>query len=126
MKQFMDDNFLLQTKTAEFLYHEHAKKLPIIDYHCHLIPQEVGDDKQYENITQAWLYGDHYKWRAMRSNGIAERLCTGDATDREKFDAWAATMPNMLTNQPFSLWQPVTQASQPLAHLLESISMPQR
>ncbi len=103
MKQFMDDNFLLQTKTAELLYHEHAKKLPIIDYHCHLIPQEVGDDKQYENLTQAWLYGDHYKWRGMRSNGIDEKYCTGDASDYEKFEKWAETVPMTLRN-PLYHW----------------------
>lgn len=103
MKKFMDDNFLLQTKTAEKLYHEHAKKFPIIDYHCHLIPQEVGDDKQYENITQAWLYGDHYKWRGMRSNGVNERYCTGDASDWEKFEKWAETVPMTIRN-PLYHW----------------------
>lgn len=103
MKQFMDDNFLLETKTAEILYHEHAKKMPIIDYHCHLIPQQIADDIQFENITQAWLYGDHYKWRAMRSNGIDERYCTGDASDFEKFEKWAETVPMTLRN-PLYHW----------------------
>jgi glucuronate isomerase len=103
MKQFMDDNFLLQTKTAETLYHEHAKKMPIIDYHCHLIPQQIADDIQFENITQAWLYGDHYKWRAMRSNGIDERYCTGNASDFEKFEKWAETVPMTLRN-PLYHW----------------------
>jgi glucuronate isomerase len=101
MKPFLDDNFLLKTKTAEYLYHEHAKKLPIIDYHCHLIPQQIGDDHQFQNITQAWLYGDHYKWRAMRTNGIDEKYCTGDASDYEKFEKWAETVPNTLRNPLF-------------------------
>ena len=103
MKPFMDDNFLLETKTAEYLYHEHAKKMPIIDYHCHLIPQQIGDDIQFANLTQAWLYGDHYKWRAMRSNGIDERYCTGDATDFEKFEKWALTVPMTIRN-PLYHW----------------------
>ncbi len=103
MKKFMDDNFLLQTKTAEYLYHEHAKNLPIIDYHCHLIPKQIGDDIQFENITQAWLYGDHYKWRALRSNGINEKYITGDASDYEKFERWAQTVPNTIRN-PIYHW----------------------
>jgi len=103
MKKFMDKNFLLQTKTAEYLYHEHAKKMPIIDYHCHLIPQQIGDDIQFENITQAWLYGDHYKWRALRSNGVGEKYCTGDASDYEKFEKWAETVP-MTVRNPLYHW----------------------
>jgi glucuronate isomerase len=103
MKQFIDDNFLLETKTAEYLYHEHARKMPIIDYHCHLIPQQIADDIQFENITQAWLYGDHYKWRAMRSNGIDEKYCTGDASDYEKFEKWAETVPMTIRN-PLYHW----------------------
>ena len=86
MKNFMDDNFILQTKTAEYLYHEHAKKMPIIDYHCHLIPQQIAENTKFDNITQPWLYGDHYKWRALRTNGVAEKYCTGDASDWEKFE----------------------------------------
>ena len=88
----MDDNFLLHTKTAERLFHDIASKMPIIDYHCHLSPQEVFEDKRYDNITQVWLYGDHYKWRLMRANGIEENRITGDASDEEKFRAFAATM----------------------------------
>jgi len=103
MKKFMDENFLLQTKTAEYLFHEHAKKMPIIDYHCHLIPQQIGDDIQFENITQAWLYGDHYKWRALRSNGVEEKFCTGNASDYEKFEKWAETVPMTLRN-PLYHW----------------------
>lgn len=103
MKPFMDDNFVLETKTAQELYHDHAAKMPIIDYHCHLIPKEVGDDKIYQNLTQAWLYGDHYKWRAMRTNGTDERFCTGDASDYEKFEKWAATVPHTIRN-PLYHW----------------------
>ena len=103
MKEFMDDNFLLQTKTAEYLYHEHAKNLPIIDYHCHLVPQQIGDDIQFGNITQAWLHGDHYKWRGMRSNGIDEKYITGNASDYEKFEKWAETVPNTIRN-PLYHW----------------------
>ena len=76
MKNFMDENFLLQTETAQKLYHEHAAKMPIIDYHCHLIPQMVADDYKFKSLTEIWLGGDHYKWRAMRTNGVDERYCT--------------------------------------------------
>ena len=103
MKQFMDENFLLQTETAQKLYHEHAAKMPIFDYHCHISPKEIAEDKQFENITQIWLYGDHYKWRAMRTNGVDERYCTGDASDWEKFEKWAETVPNTLRN-PLYHW----------------------
>ena len=97
----MDENFLLQTETAQKLYHEHAAKMPIFDYHCHIPPQEVAEDKQFENITQIWLYGDHYKWRGMRTNGIAEKYITGDASDWEKFEKWAETVPFALRNPLF-------------------------
>ncbi len=100
---FIHDDFLLQTKQAQRLYHEYAEDMPIIDYHCHLNPSEVMDDIRWDNITQVWLYGDHYKWRAMRSNGIDEKYCTGDATDREKFDKFAETMPYLLRN-PMYHW----------------------
>lgn len=103
MKQFLDDNFILQTKTAERLYHDYAKGMPIIDYHSHLIPSQIAENKQFENITQAWLYGDHYKWRAMRTNGIKEQFITGHASDEEKFNAWAETVPNTLRN-PLYHW----------------------
>ena len=93
MKNFMDENFLLQTETAQKLYHEHAAKMPIIDYHCHLIPQMVADDYKFKSLTEIWLGGDHYKWRAMRTNGVDERYCTGkDTTDWEKFEKWAETV----------------------------------
>jgi glucuronate isomerase len=103
MKKFLDNNFILQTETAEYLYHEHAKKMPIIDYHSHLIPQQIAENKQFENITQPWLYGDHYKWRAMRTNGVDEKYCTGAASDWEKFQKWAETVPHALRN-PLYHW----------------------
>ena len=103
MKKFMDEDFLLQTKTAIKLYHEYAEKMPIYDYHCHLPPQEVAEDKQYDNIAECWLGGDHYKWRAMRTNGVDERFCTGDASWREKFGKWAETVPQTLRN-PLYHW----------------------
>lgn len=103
MKQFNDDNFLLSTPTARDLYHEVAEELPIIDYHCHLSPREIAEDKPFASITQLWLGGDHYKWRAMRANGIAEHFITGDASDWEKFDKWAATVPYTLRN-PLYHW----------------------
>lgn len=103
MKQFIDDNFLLHTKTAQSLYHEYAKDMPIIDYHGHLPPQQIAEDKLFENLTQIWLYGDHYKWRAMRTNGVDESFVTGDASDWEKFEQWAATVPYTLRN-PLYHW----------------------
>ncbi len=103
MKKFLDENFLLQTKTAQQLYHEFAKEMPIIDYHCHLPPEQIADDINFKNLTQAWLYGDHYKWRAMRSNGVDENYCTGNKSDYEKFEKWAATVPYTLRN-PLYQW----------------------
>lgn len=103
MKNFLDDNFLLQTETAQRLYHEYAKLMPIIDYHNHLMPDQIADDVHFENITQAWLNGDHYKWRAMRANGIDEKYITGDASDLDKFKKWAETVPNTLRN-PLYHW----------------------
>ena len=82
MKKFMDKDFLLSTETARHLFHDYAEGLPIIDYHCHLSPQEIAEDAKFENITQVWLGGDHYKWRQMRSNGVEEKYITGDAPDR--------------------------------------------
>jgi glucuronate isomerase len=103
MKPFLDDNFLLQTKTAEYLFHEHAAKMSIIDYHNHLAPQQIEENHRFENLTQAWLYGDHYKWRAMRTNGVEEKYCTGSASDWEKFQKWAETVPFTLRN-PLYHW----------------------
>ncbi|MCD6174762.1 MAG: glucuronate isomerase [Planctomycetes bacterium] len=100
---YMNDDFLLQNKTAQRLYHEYAEKMPIYDYHCHLDAAEIAADKQFATITQAWLYGDHYKWRALRSNGVDEKYCTGDATDTEKFQKWAATVPACIRN-PLYHW----------------------
>ena len=104
MKEFMDENFLLTTETAQHLYHDHAKKMPIIDYHCHLVPQMVAEDHKFRSITELWLGGDHYKWRAMRTNGVPERYCTGtDTSDWEKFEKWAETVPYTFRN-PLYHW----------------------
>jgi glucuronate isomerase len=103
MKKFLDKNFLLKTETAQLLYYEYAKEMPIIDYHCHLPPQQIADDINFENLTQAWLYGDHYKWRAMRTNGVDESYCTGNKSDWEKFQKWAETVPYTLRN-PLHHW----------------------
>lgn len=103
MKAFMDKDFLLSTETAKKLYHEYAATMPIIDYHCHINPQEIYEDRKFENITQAWLGGDHYKWRQMRSNGVEEKYITGDATDREKFQKWAETLERAIGN-PLYHW----------------------
>ncbi|CAN5778037.1 glucuronate isomerase [soil metagenome] len=102
-KHFLNEDFLLQNETAKRLYHDHAKGLPIIDYHCHLPPAQIANDHQFENITQAWLYGDHYKWRAMRTNGIDEKFITGNASDEDKFLQWGATVPYTLRN-PLYHW----------------------
>ena len=103
MTPFMNADFLLKNDTAKKLYHDHAAKMPIIDYHCHINPQEIYEDKRYDSITEVWLGGDHYKWRAMRSCGVAERYITGDATPAEKFQKWAEAMPNLIGN-PLYHW----------------------
>lgn len=103
MKKFLDENFLLDNPTAQHLYHTYAKEMPIIDYHCHLPPNQIAEDKQFENLTQIWLYGDHYKWRAMRTNGVDEKYCTCNASDWEKFEKWAETVPYTLRN-PLYHW----------------------
>ncbi len=101
MKQFMDKDFLLQTETAQKLYADYAKDTPILDYHCHINPQEIYEDRQFENITQVWLGGDHYKWRFMRSCGVEEKYITGDATDKEKFFKWAEVLGKAIGNPLF-------------------------
>lgn len=103
MKQFMEKDFLLSTETAKKLYHKYAERMPIIDYHCHLNPQEIYEDRRYENISQLWLGGDHYKWRLMRSNGVEEEYITGNASDREKFQKWAETL-EMAIGNPLYHW----------------------
>ena len=103
MKAFLDQDFLLQSATAQTLYHRYAAAMPIIDYHNHLVPQQIADDHQFENITQAWLYGDHYKWRAMRAHGVDEKYITGNASDEEKFMKWAETVPYTMRN-PLYHW----------------------
>ncbi len=100
---FLNDSFLLDSDYAEQLYHDYAKDMPIIDYHCHLSPKDIADNRQFSNITAAWLEGDHYKWRAMRTNGVEERLITGKASSWEKFSAWSATVPYTLRN-PLYHW----------------------
>ncbi len=100
---FITENFLLQNDRAVELYHRYARDLPIIDYHCHLPPSQIAADRRFENLTQIWLCGDHYKWRAMRAAGVAERYCTGNASDREKFQKWAETVPQTLRN-PLYHW----------------------
>lgn len=103
MKPFMDEEFLLQTKTARQLFHEYAEKMPVIDYHCHINPQEIAEDRVFENITQVWLGGDHYKWRMIRSNGVPEEEITGSASDRIKFQRFAETLPKAIGN-PLYHW----------------------
>ena len=103
MKAFLDQDFLLQSATAQTLYHQYAAAMPIIDYHNHLVPQQIADDHQFDNITQAWLYGDHYKWRAMRAHGVDEKYITGNASDEEKFMKWAETVPYTMRN-PLYHW----------------------
>ena len=103
MKKFINKNFLLRSETAQTLYHDFAKEMPIIDYHCHLPPDQIANDINFENLTQVWLYGDHYKWRAMRTNGVDEAYCTGNASDYDKFKKWAETVPYTLRN-PLYHW----------------------
>ena len=100
---FIHENFLLETKTAQRLFHTYAARQPIIDYHCHLPPKDVADDRRFANLFEIWLEGDHYKWRAMRASGVPERFCTGDAPPRDKFLAWAKTVPQTLRN-PLYHW----------------------
>lgn len=101
MKQFMDKDFLLSTPTAQHLFHDYADKMPIVDYHCHINPKEIAEDRKFENITQVWLGGDHYKWRFMRSCGVDERFITGDASDKEKFLKWAEVLGKAIGNPLF-------------------------
>ena len=101
IKPFLDDNFLLENSTAEVLYHQYAKDQPIIDYHCHLPPDDIANNHQFENLTKIWLDGDHYKWRAMRTFGISEKYITGNASDFEKFQKWAETVPFTIRNPLF-------------------------
>ena len=103
MKAFMDKDFLLSTETSKKLFHEYAETMPIVDYHCHINPQEIAEDRKFENITQVWLGGDHYKWRQMRSNGVDEYYITGGASDREKFQKWAETLGKAIGN-PLYHW----------------------
>jgi len=99
--QFIHDDFLLSTPAARRLYHEFAAPEPIFDYHCHLSPKDIAENRQFKNLFEIWLEGDHYKWRAMRANGVAEKFVTGNATPEEKFHAWAKTVPQTLRNPLF-------------------------
>lgn len=103
MRKFLDENFILQNATAQKLYHDFAKTMPVIDYHNHLPPDQIANDINFDNLTQVWLYGDHYKWRAMRTNGVHESYCTGNKSDWEKFEKWAATVPYTVRN-PLYHW----------------------
>lgn len=103
MKTFMDKDFLLYNETAKILFHDYACKCPIFDYHCHLNTQEISENKKFNNLTEIWLYGDHYKWRMMRANGVEEKFITGDASDYDKFMAWVKTVPNLIGN-PLYHW----------------------
>jgi len=100
---FIHDDFLLSTKAARKLYHKYAENEPIFDYHCHISPKDIAENRQFNNLFEIWLEGDHYKWRAMRSNGVAERFCTGGASPAEKFNAWAGTVPHTIRN-PLYHW----------------------
>src|SRR5690242_11873461 len=100
---FIHDEFLLSNNTARRLYHTYAQNEPILDYHSHLPPKDIAENRQFKNLFEIWLEGDHYKWRAMRSNGVAERFCTGNASPFEKFRAWAGTVPHTLRN-PLYHW----------------------
>src|ERR1051325_2225074 len=101
--KFIHEDFLLQSRTARRLYHNFAEDEPILDYHCHISPKDIAENRQFKNLFEIWLEGDHYKWRAMRSNGVAERFCTGDTEPFAKFQAWAATVPHTLRN-PLYHW----------------------
>lgn len=103
MKPFITENFLLTNKTAEKLFHKYSEDQPIVDFHCHLSPAMIADDRRFANITQAWLEGDHYKWRAMRTNGVNENFCTGKESDPDKFMKWAETVPYTVGN-PLYHW----------------------
>lgn len=103
MKNFMDQDFLLSTPTAKWLYHDVAEHMPIIDYHCHINPREIAEDRKFENISEVWLGGDHYKWRQMRAGGVPEELVTGDGDSREKFRAYASVLPRLIGN-PLYHW----------------------
>src|SRR5512142_661739 len=100
---FIHEDFLLHSEAAERLYHEYAEAEPILDYHCHIPPRNIAENRRFNNLHEIWLEGDHYKWRAMRANGVPERYCTGAAKPFEKFQAWAATVPHTLRN-PLYHW----------------------
>ncbi|HEV2399464.1 MAG TPA: glucuronate isomerase [Candidatus Sulfotelmatobacter sp.] len=124
MKPFLDDNFLLSSQVAQRLYHEHAALQPILDYHCHLSPKDIAENRRFNNLYEIWLEGDHYKWRAMRANGIDERYITGDASPHEKFLAWARTVPYTLRNPLYHWTHLELQRYFGIAELLDDKSAP--
>ena len=105
MRPFLDEDFLLTSDTARYLYHQVAERLPILDYHCHVSPREIAEDRIFHNLTQLWLEGDHYKWRAMRTFGIDEKYITGEADYHDKYLAFASVFPMMIGN-PVYIWAP--------------------
>src|SRR5579864_4497362 len=124
MKAFLDENFLLSNETARRLYHTYAAAQPILDYHCHLPPKDIAANRRFANLFEIWLEGDHYKWRAMRANGVAEKYITGDASPYEKFLAWARTVPYTVRN-PLHHWTHLElQRYFGIAELLDEVSAP--
>ena len=124
MKPFLDKDFLLSNSVAQRLYHEHAAVQPILDYHCHLSPKDIAENRRFKNLHEIWLEGDHYKWRAMRANGVSERYITGDATPDEKFLAWARTVPYTLRNPLYHWTHLELQRYFGITDLLEEASAP--
>src|SRR5438477_9346478 len=125
MPDFLDENFLLSNDIARRLYHDHAVSQPILDYHCHLSPKDIAENRHFANLFEIWLEGDHYKWRAMRANGIPEKYITGDATPYEKFLAWARTVPYTLRNPLYHWTHLELQRYFGISTLLDETSAPQ-
>src|SRR5579872_1239195 len=121
-KKFLSDSFLLENESSVALYKDYASTMPILDYHNHLNPQDIADNRKFNNITEVWLEGDHYKWRAMRINGVAEKFCTGDASPFEKFVAWARTVPYTLRNPLYHWTHLELQRYFGITHLLDESS----
>ena len=124
MTAFLDDNFLLSNDFSQRLYHQYAVPQPILDYHCHLSPKDIAENRRFANLYEIWLEGDHYKWRAMRANGVAERYITGDASPYDKFLAWARTVPYTLRNPLYHWTHLELQRYFGIADLLDETSAP--